>query len=298
MGKKHLSLIIVPHTKSGYRTISFSKRMIKAIKISLITMAVVVLGVTADYVRIQVKGSQYKDLASENAKQKEALVQYQSTIGTLEKRIQAFDDYVKKLNLMAGIKSPEVLKEVGIGGGGYAPESEQSLPGQLPQIGPGSLKNIQQKTEDIQKNLDTLVVFFQGQENRLASTPTIYPTVGLLTSAFGWRSDPFTRRQAFHYGLDIAAAQGNPVVSTADGVVIVVNTDKLLGRYVQVNHGLGITTVYGHMSAFKCRIGQRVKRGDILGDVGQTGKALGPHVHYEVRVNGTAVNPYYYLLEE
>jgi murein DD-endopeptidase MepM/ murein hydrolase activator NlpD len=297
MGQKHLSLIIVPHNKSGYRTLSFSKRVIKSVKIGLIALLLMVLGVTADYVRIRVKGSHLKDLAAENAQQKEALVQYETTVGDLQKKVKAFDDYVKKLNLMAGIKSPDVLREVGIGPV-EMPDGGQTLPSQLPQVGPGSLKGLQQKTEDIQKNLDTLVGFFQGQENRLASTPTIYPTVGLMTSAFGWRADPFTRRQAFHYGLDIAAALGNPVVATADGVVIVVNTDKLLGRYVQVNHGLGITTVYGHMSAFKCRVGQRVKRGDVLGDVGQTGKALGPHVHYEVRVNGTAVNPYYYLLEE
>jgi len=298
MGKKHLSLIIVPHNKSGYRTISFSKRMIKSIKISLISLLVISLGITADYVRIRVKGNHYKDLAAENIQQREALVQYEATIGNLQRRVEAFDDYVKKLNLMAGIKSPDVLKEVGIGPVDKPDDGQQTLPIQLPQAGPASLKNLQQKTQDIQKNLDTLVGFFQGQENRLASTPTIYPAVGLLTSAFGWRIDPFTRRQAFHYGLDIASAMGNPVVSTADGVVILVSTDKLLGRYVQVNHGLGITTVYGHMSAFKCRVGQRVKRGDVLGDVGQTGKALGPHVHYEVRGNGTAVNPYYYLLEE
>ncbi|MDD8026148.1 MAG: M23 family metallopeptidase [Acidobacteriota bacterium] len=298
MGKKHLSLIIVPHDKSGYRTLSFTKRMIKAIKIGLITIVVLGLGVTADYVRIRVKGHEYNNLAAENAKQKEILVQYESAMGVLEKRVQAFDDYVKKLNLMAGIKSPDVLKEVGQGGRSYTPEAEQTIPGQLPQIGSGNLKNIQQKTEDIQKNLDTLVGFFQTQENRLASTPSIYPTVGIMTSDFGWRQDPFTRRQAFHYGLDIASAEGNPIVATADGVVISVNSDSLLGRNVQVNHGLGITTVYGHMSAFKCRIGQRVSRGDVLGEVGHTGKSLGPHVHYEVRVNGTAVNPFYYLLEE
>ncbi|MCX6560100.1 MAG: M23 family metallopeptidase [Candidatus Aminicenantes bacterium] len=298
MGKKHLSLIIVPHTKSGFRTLSFSKRTINAVKWIAILVVVIGLGVTADYIRIQVKGREYKNLAAENAKQRETLANYESTLGTLQKRILAFDDYVKKLNLMAGIKSPDVLKEVGIGGGGYTPDSGQTIPGLPPAIGSGNLKNIQQKTEDIQKNLDSLVGFFQNQENRLASTPTIYPTVGLLTSQFGWRPDPFTRKQTFHYGIDIASALGNPIVATADGVVIAINSDKLFGLSVQINHGLGYTTIYGHMSAFKCRIGQRVKRGDVIGEVGQTGKALGPHVHYEIRLNGTSVNPYLFILEE
>jgi murein DD-endopeptidase MepM/ murein hydrolase activator NlpD len=298
MGKKHLSLIIVPHDKSGYKTLSFSKRTVRVVRNSLIIGLLLVLGVTADYVRIQLKRHEYKNLAAENAKQKEALVQFETSLGTLQAQIKGYSDYVTKLNLMAGIKSFDVLKEVGQGGRSYTPAEGQTIPGLPPAQGPGSLKGIQQKAEDIKNNLDTLVSYFQNQENRLASTPSIYPTVGLLTSDFGWRPDPFTRKQTFHYGLDIAAAQGNPVVATADGVIIAINSDKLLGRSVQINHGLGLTTIYGHMSAFKCRIGQRVRRGDVIGEVGATGKALGPHVHYEVRLNGTSVNPYYYLLEE
>jgi murein DD-endopeptidase MepM/ murein hydrolase activator NlpD len=298
MGKKHLSLIIVPHDKSGYKTLSFSKRTVHIVRNSLIAVLVLGLGVTADYVRIQVKRHEYKNMAAENARQKEALARYEATLGTLEQQIKGYGDYVTKLNLMAGIKSFDVLKEVGQGGRSYTPAEGQGIPGLPPAQGPGSLKGIQQKAEDIKNNLDTLVGFFQNQENRLASTPSIYPTVGLLTSDFGWRQDPFTRKNTFHYGLDIASAYGNPVVATADGVVIAMNTDKLLGRSIQINHGLGLTTIYGHLSAFKCRIGQRVRRGDTIGDVGSTGKSTSPHVHYEVRLNGTSVNPYYYLLEE
>lgn len=298
MGKKHLSLIIVPHDKSGYRTLSFTKRTVRFIRNGLILALVLGLGITADYVRIRVKRSDYRSLAAENVKQKETLVQYESSLGTLQEQIKGYGDYVTKLNLLAGIKSFDVLKEVGQGGRSFTPGEGQSSPGLPPMQGPASLKGIQQRAEDIRSNLDTLVNYFQNQENRLASTPSIFPTVGLMTSVFGWRADPFTKLNTFHYGVDIASSTGNPIVATADGVVIALNTDKLLGRSVQINHGLGITTIYGHMSAFKCRIGQRVKRGDVIGEVGSTGKSTWPHVHYEVRVNGTPVNPYYYLLEE
>ncbi len=296
MGKKHLSLIIVPHNKAGYRTLSFSKRVIQIVKWTALGVLLLVVGMSVDYVRIRINRSNYKALASENAKQKETIIGYESSMGVLQKQIEVFEDYVKKLNLIAGIKSPDVLKEVGIGGGGYTPSGEQSLPGAPPS--PGNIKALERKAGDIQRNLDTLTTLFQNQESRLASTPTIYPTVGLLTSSFGWRPDPFTRKRTFHYGLDIAAAFGNPVVATADGIILAVNQDKFLGRSVQISHGLGIVTIYGHMNKFSCRVGQKVRRGDSIGEVGNSGKALGPHVHYEVRVNGTSVNPYYYILEE
>ncbi len=142
-----------------------------------------------------------------------------------------------------------------------------------------------------------LGTLFQNDTAKWATTPSIYPTAGLLTSYFGWRADPFTGKQQFHLGLDIATVLGNPVVATADGTVIATNADQGLGRSVQISHGLGLLTVYGHLNNFNCRVGQKVKRGDVIGEVGNSGRAVGPHVHYEVKVNGTNVNPLSYIFE-
>jgi murein DD-endopeptidase MepM/ murein hydrolase activator NlpD len=101
-----------------------------------------------------------------------------------------------------------------------------------------------------------------------------------------------------HWGVDIATNMGNPIVATGDGIIVRVQTDKYLGKNVVISHGFGITTVYGHMSGFNVRMGQKVRRGDVIGFIGMTGKAVGPHVHYEVRIDGKAVNPYNYILEE
>ena len=101
-----------------------------------------------------------------------------------------------------------------------------------------------------------------------------------------------------HRGVDIATNIGNPIVATADGIVLKVLSDKILGNYVMLGHGFGYTTLYGHMSKFAVKTGQRVKRGEVIGYIGQTGKAVGPHVHYEVRVDGKPVNPWRYFLEE
>jgi murein DD-endopeptidase MepM/ murein hydrolase activator NlpD len=98
--------------------------------------------------------------------------------------------------------------------------------------------------------------------------------------------------------LDIAAAFGNPIVATADGFVADVKSDKIFGNSILISHGGGVTTFYGHLSRVLVRAGQKVKRGDLIGRVGSTGKALGTHLHYEVHINDKAVNPWFYILEE
>jgi len=135
---------------------------------------------------------------------------------------------------------------------------------------------------------------------QLATYPSIWPTTGLETSAFGERIDPFTGKRAFHYGIDVASGYGNPVVATADGYVMQLKRlDKIDGNMIILNHGMsGYTTLYCHLSRFNIKVGQRVKRGDVIGYVGNTGKALGPHVHYEVHFNGKPLNPWNFILEE
>ena len=297
MGKKHLSLIIVPHSQSGSRTLSFSKRFMRNAKWGAIALGVLLLGISADYLRIQLSGRSYRQLAAENSQQKTKISEYEASISNLEKRIKDLDEYRKKINLLAGVRSQDELKEVGAGGRSYTPPDGQSLPGAPPVLTPGNLKAVELKADDVKRNLEKLAGFFQNQAALLSTTPTIYPTTGLLTSYFGTRPDPWTGKQQFHYGLDIAAAMGNAVVATADGIVIAMNNDRMMGRSVQINHGLGVVTVYGHLSEFRTRIGQKVKRGDVIGLVGNSGRALGPHVHYEVRVNGMTVNPIMYIME-
>jgi murein DD-endopeptidase MepM/ murein hydrolase activator NlpD len=161
-----------------------------------------------------------------------------------------------------------------------------------------SVKTINQKAEDLGKNLSTLVIFFENQKARLASTPTIWPTKGWLVGYFGPRIDPFTDKPAMHNGIDLATDLGNPVVAPADGIVIQLKNDRMSGNSILISHGLDITTAYFHLDKFMVREGQRVKRGDVIGLVGRTGKATGPHLHYEVHINGVPVNPFRYILEE
>jgi murein DD-endopeptidase MepM/ murein hydrolase activator NlpD len=136
---------------------------------------------------------------------------------------------------------------------------------------------------------------FSGDWTALADAPTLWPVVGRLGSGFGTRQDPINGEGAFHSGIDIEAAMGTPVRATADGEVTGEEMGAGYGRQVVINHGHDVKTVYGHLSAIAALPGQHVSRGQIIGYVGMTGRATGPHLHYEVRVHGAPVNPYKYL---
>lgn len=123
------------------------------------------------------------------------------------------------------------------------------------------------------------------------ATPSTWPIVGWLSSSFGSRKDPFTGQPDFHTGLDISASHGTPIRATADGVVEVAGPHGNYGNAVQLSHGYGIGTRFGHMAQVGVRLGQKVKRGDVIGYVGATGRATSPHLHYEILINGKPINP-------
>jgi murein DD-endopeptidase MepM/ murein hydrolase activator NlpD len=129
----------------------------------------------------------------------------------------------------------------------------------------------------------------------LANAPSLWPVQGVVTSSFGARLDPFNGEGAFHTGLDIATNRGDAVRAAADGTVLKAGTGSGYGREVVIDHGRGVETLYAHLSGFAVTAGQDVRRGDILGYVGTSGHSTGPHLHYEVRIHDTPVNPYKYL---
>ncbi|EAZ95640.1 putative peptidase [Flavobacteria bacterium BAL38] len=151
------------------------------------------------------------------------------------------------------------------------------------------------------KSLDEIVALAKQKEKLLAAIPAIQPVknedLKHMASGYGYRSDPFTKIRKFHYGMDFTARTGTPIYATGDGVVY--KADASLsgyGNHIEINHGYGYKTLYAHLSKYKCRPGQRVKRGDIIGYVGSTGRSQAPHLHYEVFKGNVRVNPlnFYY----
>jgi murein DD-endopeptidase MepM/ murein hydrolase activator NlpD len=136
---------------------------------------------------------------------------------------------------------------------------------------------------------------FSGDWTQLADAPSMWPLEGTVTSSFGEREDPFNGEGAFHSGLDISAPYGSPVRATADGEVTDAQMGSGYGREIVLDHGHDVTTVYGHLSAVAVLPGQHVTLGQVIGYVGKTGRATGPHLHYEVRLHKVPVNPHKYL---
>jgi murein DD-endopeptidase MepM/ murein hydrolase activator NlpD len=157
----------------------------------------------------------------------------------------------------------------------------------------GLLKDLLSGLED---RLQSVRVDVDKRNQLAAATPSIWPTHGWLSSTAGNRTDPFTGEKDFHPGLDISADKGDPVYATADGKVVNASAAGNYGNLVILDHGYGLETRYGHLSAFKVKLDQQVKRGDLIGLVGSTGRATGPHLHYEVRANGRILNPLQLLL--
>lgn len=159
------------------------------------------------------------------------------------------------------------------------------------------LEDLEVQGEGIHERVQHLSAFLEGQRARLASTPSRRPGPGYVSSTFGMRVDPFTGLPQFHSGLDFAANVGARVVATADGTVTKAGPYGAYGNTVMVDHGHGLVSLFGHLSRVNVKAGDQVRRGDLVGAVGNTGRSTGPHLHYEVRLNGIPQDPSRFILE-
>jgi murein DD-endopeptidase MepM/ murein hydrolase activator NlpD len=166
-----------------------------------------------------------------------------------------------------------------------------------------SINNIAQRMAFQDKSFTELQGFIKNKEVLLASTPAIHPVsnkdINRIASGFGYRIDPVYKTVKMHAGLDFAAPQGTPIYATANGTITTAgNSGDGFGNHVVIDHGYGYETLYGHMYKVKVRDGQRVKRGEIIGYVGSTGKSTGPHCHYEVHKNDRPLDPVYFFYND
>ncbi|NPA48559.1 MAG: peptidoglycan DD-metalloendopeptidase family protein [Thermodesulfobacteria bacterium] len=149
-----------------------------------------------------------------------------------------------------------------------------------------------------QKEYEILVEKITTYLTKFEKVPIGKPCRGFISSYYGYRRDPFTGRRAFHAGVDIVSRYGAPVRVTADGVVYQVGYNRGLGRFVKVRHRHGFVTIYGHLRKYVVRRGERVKKGEIIGYVGNTGRSTGPHLHYEIKRWGRSLNPIRFIRAE
>lgn len=156
---------------------------------------------------------------------------------------------------------------------------------------------IKKYVETLEVDIHQLDQYLLDKDSFLKSTPTLLPAQGWITSYYGPRKSPFSGRVKMHEGLDIGARPGTSIIAPADGVVTFSGIKPGFGKFVQIDHGYGVESIFAHAQKLVIKKGELVKRGEVLAKVGNTGYSTGPHLHYEVRVNGTPVDPLYYILD-
>jgi murein DD-endopeptidase MepM/ murein hydrolase activator NlpD len=293
MANEFYTLIVVPHAKARFRKFQVSVRLTKWVLGALGVLAVALVGILVHYTWISVQVGEIKRLRSENLALATKARAYEENAGRLQARVLTLQGMVTKLGLMAGLE--ESLPEAGVGGVGGLSRLETTSP-RLDMN--ASLEGMDTAVSALTEKSAQLQSFFQDQRQMLASTPSIWPVRGYLSEGFGNRKDPFTGMPDFHPGIDISTPRGTKVVAPADGVVVFTGKKGGYGNAIVIDHGYGIVTRYAHLDGFNVRPGQRVRRGDVIGFVGNTGRSTAPHLHYEVWVNDQTRNPVQFIIDE
>lgn len=298
MLSKRYTIVLADRTTGVVRRFTIAVKPALAVVLTIVTLPILIGTGAALKARHDVAGifAANESLQFENANYREATE-------TLAGQIMALQTAMSDLGARAALdpqlqhsmdKLPAVIKSRAMGG----PTGGAALQSMAP--GLSSPENTFALLKDLLQGLESRLQSMRSdvdKRNQLAAaTPSIWPTHGWLSSSMGNRADPLTGEKDYHPGLDISADRGDPVYATADGTVTHAASAGNYGNLVIVEHGYGIQTRYGHLSAFKVTHGQAVKRGDLLGLVGSTGRTTGPHLHYEVRANGRILNPLQLLL--
>jgi murein DD-endopeptidase MepM/ murein hydrolase activator NlpD len=246
--------------------------------------------------------AEVEQLEERNQAQAFHIQQFADRVARLNQQMERLQNFYAKLKILANLDLQEP-QDPSMAAGGPQPDTreinmylEESLKRQIQRVH-WEMEELQMLAEIQERNAYKVERFFDSQRSLLASTPTIWPVRGWITSSFGQRISPFTGRLQMHEGLDICARPGTPVKATAEGVIIYSGWKSDFGKLVTIDHGYGYRSRYGHLAKIYVKNGQRVKRGETIGSVGSTGRSTGPHLHYEVKVRGLPVNPKTYLLD-
>lgn len=233
--------------------------------------------------------------------QRKQIQRFAGEINALKDKLVSLGQFGNKVRVIANLEKDEEVENLFGVGGSVPADLDPTLDlktkhSNLMRKMHEQMAQLNQETEIQQEEFESLIEALEEQQNLLARTPSIYPVKGTLTSTFGSRKSPFTGQSEFHKGLDIAAKRGTAVVAPADGRVTMADNQGSYGKMMVVDHGYGVVTRYAHLSKFLKKKGESVKRGQKIAIVGNTGRSTGPHLHYEVHLNGMPVDPQNYFM--
>lgn len=309
--ERFVTLMVIPErTRRVHKVIlPFFVLKLGLVLVSLCAVFIVLIG--ADYIHVLGRLAENKRLKGENFRLRQDLQLIRNKVDSMEATIERVRNYAKKLQILTGQsdkglldakpgEDAEILREPATPG--KPPAKRESSKLMLPlerditaqNAGlslPDRVESLQEAGLRTEASLSQLQVFFLAQTAIMAATPSLLPINGWVSSGFGYRRHPYDGSYRLHAGVDIVAENGTPVRAPADGTVLFSGNRSGYGKVVVIDHGYGIRTLFGHGSKLFVNPGTRVKRGQKIAEVGSTGKATGPHLHYEIRKNGLPVNP-------
>jgi len=310
--RKKISFVVLSSSGAPAKQICTSKTSIHLFGVVIIAVFAAIGYIVYDYYNLRETTSFLQNrevyIASQLEEihhQRKQIQEFANEINSLKGKLLELNGFEKKIRIIANIEKTNDSGNI-FGVGGSIPED---LDAQLPlkEKHNSLMRDMHEQIEQLsrasgsqQGEFESLLKSLEDQQNLLASTPAIRPVSrGLkswITSRFGYRKSPFTGRREFHKGYDISSRKGTPVLATADGVVTYAGKKGLLGNIIVIDHGHGMITRYGHCYKILKKRGDKVKRWETIALMGSTGRSTGPHVHYEVHLNGIPVNPEKYIL--
>ena len=296
--KREYTLMIVPHQG---KAVFGMKVPIRAVKYGISFVCIIMLLLIGSFVNYrytvhtasaeQVELNRLRQVNSSQAQQIEKLAKETAELQQDMTRLNQLDGDIRRVlnsEELSGVSRSGVVRPENPQGGQGGPVVKPEL-NELSNL----VKDMQNNAKEREQSLAALKQALIERNQRLAATPSIWPAAGEVSSRFGWRSSPWDGWGSdYHPGIDIANEMGTPIVAAADGIITSAGWNSGgYGNLVEIDHGNGIVTLYGHVSSIGVSAGQQVHKGDVIAYMGNTGNSTGPHLHYEVRVNGTAVNP-------
>ncbi len=288
MSRKFYTIFILPHAHARFRKLHVSRNFVLAVTALALGVGGAAAWAPHYFFHSRALAERAEAIELENKKLREDKTRYEAVVAQLGEQLAAVESVAGKLAEAVGIK--DIPSEYPSGGAGRGFGARADIFGE-------ESAALRKRMENLDASFDRLEEAWGERLKVLASTPSLAPVSGFFSDGFGWRRDPIDGSREFHKGVDIVAASGTPVRASADGLVTAAGRMSGYGATIQVVHGFGMSTRYAHLSRVMVKPGQRVKRGDVIGLVGSTGRSTGPHLHYEVFRAGVQVDPRKYLGE-
>jgi len=300
MSDNFFTLMIIPRRKSSVTKISLSGKLIYGLCAGSILAVLLTLYIIYDYAGITRDRMELSRLRQQTAQQTKEINDLAVKIDQFSDRMEEIKQFDKKLRILASEQIGRNAKTpLGVGGSNndrirlrqLIEEDRESLVSGMRE----SISRLNTEADEREASFNELLKFLREQKSMLAATPSLWPVRGWVTSEFGMRRNPFGSGGEFHKGIDIASRPGKEIIAPADGFVLEAAYHPDDGNVVRIEHGYGISTSYAHLSKTAVKEGIQIRKGDVIGYVGDSGRSTGAHLHYSVYMNNVPVNPRKYL---